>query len=498
MWFLILCAAAPAFAAPLGARRRAPPPVQPRGAPLAAPPQQAPTSPSSVPAIQLWNSSLAGLWWYGASLTSGAALATSFGDPYRAPYPWSVATFGPLNASAAGPAPAPAFTFPSVPGSVWGSRGGSPLAAFSGMSFTNEAAVVAAFLPGAPAPVFEETLPGVSGNFWQTGGNVAASANGSIIAYGYTGMARYDPLGPKRAQVLALDLSAAPARELLFDAFPNGTGLEGLRLSSDGATLVAWAAVDPAGAINSSLVRVYDVARGALVAQWVAPYVLAACLAPSGAALVLATCDSDNSIEAFTIDLASEGVVAQTLNSSYPSFAPSQPTFSYAAFCELTDAGQLWVAFPLWWGGAINQTAVAYYAALPRTPPPSPFLPPSALWLSSPISADRQDDLMASAGVVDPGSGESFFVFVGWGGEAAAAGGPAPPTLRVFRSSAPAAPAAEVATPSAGDASVSGSLESVDAALLPGGQLLVVAGGLNGHANDGSTGGNLFAWSLAV
>jgi hypothetical protein len=484
---------------PFGARVRAPPAHA--GPPaLARPwaPAPALARPLAAATTQLWNSSTTGSWYYGAALTAGAALVTSYGDPYHAPYAWSVATFGPLNTSAPGPAPRADFTFPSVPGSVWGSRGGAPLALFSGMSFTDEAAVVAAFSPGVPAPLFEETLPGVSGNWWQTGANVGASVNGSIVGYAFTGLARYDPLGPKRAQVLALDLAAVPARELLYDALPNGTGLEGLRLSADGSTLVAWAAIDPAGQINSSLVRVYDVRRGALVAQWVSPYVLAGCLSPSGASLVLATCDSENSIEAFRIDLAGGGSVAQTVNSTYPSFAPSQPTFTYAAFCEATDAGALWVAFPLWWGGAINQTAVAFYGALPSAPSPAPYLAPSALWLSPPISAALQDDLMASAAAIDPATGESFFVFVGWGGAPAAGGGPCPPTLRVFRSSAPGAPAAEVATPSAGDASVSGSLESVDAALLAGGQLLVVAGGLDGHANDGSTGGRLLAWSVAV
>ena len=289
-----------------------------------------------------------------------------------------------------------------------------------------------------------------------------------------------------------------PARELLYDAFANGTGLEGLRLSVDGSTLVVWAAIDPKGEINSSLVRVYDIGRGALVSQWVAPYVLSACLSPSGSLLVLATCDSDNSIEAFTIDLLGEGVVTRVLNSTYHPFTPSQPTFTYAAFCELTDAGQLWVAFPLWWGGSINQTAVAYYAALPRAPPPAPYLAPSSLWLSPPTADTLQDDLIASTSVVDPDTLESWFVFVSWGGAALADGGPAPPTLRVFRSSAPDAPAAEVATPSVTSLSVSGSLESVDATLFANGPLLVVAGGLNGHANEGSTGGRLFLWSVAT
>ncbi len=385
-----------------------------------------------------------------------------------------------------------------MPGSVWGSKGASPVALFSGMSFSDEAAVVAAFSPGAPAPVFEETLPGVSGNWWQTGSNVGASANGSIVAFAYTGLARYDPLGPKRGQVLALDLSVFPVKELLYDAFPNGTGVEGARLSSDGSTLVAWTAIDPKGQINSSLVRVYDVARGALVAQWVAPYVLAACLSPSGERLVLATCDSDNSIEAFTIDLTGEGFVTQTLNSTYPSFAPSAPTFTYAAFCEISDAGQLWVAFPLWWGGSINQTAVAYYDCVPGAGPPAPYLSPSSLWLSPPISAALQDDLIASTSVADPATGEFLFAFVGWGGAPLDSGGPCPPSLRVFRSSAPGAPTAEVATPSSADPSVSGSLESVDMAALGGGRFLVVAGGLNNHANEGSSGGELLLWTLQL
>jgi hypothetical protein len=57
--------------------------------------------------------------------------------------------------------------------------------------------------------------------------------------------------------------------------------------------------------------------------------------------------------------------IVQTANSSYPKFPG---TFTYAAACAVSNAGGLWVAWPLWWGGSINSSAVAFYSALPTTP----------------------------------------------------------------------------------------------------------------------------------
>ena len=283
---------------------------------------------------------------------------------------------------------------------------------------------------------------------------------------------------------------------LLADAFPNGTGLQALHLSDDGSTLVVVAAQDPAGSINSSEVRVYDVGPaaaaaggggGGVRADFVTGYALASCMAPDGRTLVLATCDSENAVEVWALGAAG---ATQLVNSTYP---PLPGTFTYIAVCAVTPARGLWVAAPLWWGGAINQTAVAYYE-LPAASAPG-FLAPQSLWLSPPIADSLQDDVVAGAYAA------GVFAITSWGGaalNASAPGAASPPTLRLFSDAAPAAPILTLATPSAGDATVSGSLGAVDMAFVNATTLLVLAEGLNGHANDGSSGGLLYLWQVDI
>jgi drug/metabolite transporter superfamily protein YnfA len=216
------------------------------------------------------------------------------------------------------------------------------------MSFTSEGAVYAAY-GGAEAqegPLWVQQVPGVSGNWWEVASPIQASRNGSIVAYALTALARYDPLGPKHAEVVVLDTGGFPQRVLLHDQLPNGTGVEDVHLSADGGTLV------------------------------------------------LITCDSENAIEVYSI---ASGLVTLVVNSSYPAGFPPSSTFTYAETCQVTASGGLFMAFPLWWGGSINQTAVAFWRSLPASPTLQPTLPPTSLWLSPGTSPALQDSIISSA-----------------------------------------------------------------------------------------------------
>lgn len=152
------------------------------------------------------------------------------------------------------------------------------------MSFTTDGAVYAAY-GGASSegPLWVESVPGVSGNWWETAAPIQASRNGSIVAYALTSMDHYDPLGPKHGEVVVLDTGSFPTRVLLRDTLANGTGVEDVHLSADGGTLVLISAWDPKGAINSSIVRVYDVPSATVLASFSTGWVDAACLSGDGA-----------------------------------------------------------------------------------------------------------------------------------------------------------------------------------------------------------------------
>lgn len=205
-------------------------------------------------------------------------------------------------------------------------------------------------------------------------------------------MDHYDPLGPKWAEVAVVDTSSFPVKPVLADKMENGTGLEDILLSEDGRTLVAIAAIDPKGRINSSEVRVYDVAGARYRGGVVTGYVYASCLSADGRWLVLATCDSENAIEVY--NLADGERIVQTINSSYPKLPG---TFTYAAQCAVSNAGSLWVAWPLWWGSSINSSAVAFYATLPSSPAPAgAYLAPTTMYQSPAISPTLQDTIAQS------------------------------------------------------------------------------------------------------
>ena len=444
---------------------------------------------NSAAATLLYNLSSPASWWTGVSiLADGASLLTSFGNWYTAPYPFFTA-LAPLATGVA------MVTTPSVPGNVFSSRGVLTATGFAGQDFFNYEGVFAK-LDGSGEAAWEDRAPGVEGSWWEVAAPIRVSSNGSIVAFARTAMDRYDPLGPKRAEVAVLDTSSYPPLTLLTDTFSNGTGVEDVLLSDDGATLVAVAAVDPAGAINSSEVRVYRVGAGGgstRVGTLVTGYVYASCLSADGRWLVLATCDSENAVEVYTV--SDDGVVSQTANSSYP---PLPGTFTFAAVCAVSNRGSAWVVWPLWGGGAINATAVAFYGSLPATPtPPGAYLVPSALWTSPPISPALQDDIAEGVYLEPAGAEPGVFAFTSWGGAPLAAGAPTPPTLRVFSDAAPGAPIAQLTTPSA-DGSCSGSLEGLDVARDARGGVVVVAAGLDNHANIGSSGGRLWSWRIDV
>ena len=415
-------------------------------------------------AAQVLNVSMPMTWYTGAALLSQGGFLLSGGDWYASPVVFSVFSYDSLASPAA-----PSHTFASVPGSVWPVLGQQSAALFSGMSFTTDGAVYAAYAGGsAEGPEWVESVPGVSGNWWEVSAPIQSSQNGSIVAYALTSMDHYDPLGPKHAEVLVMDTSAWPQRALLRDQLPNGTAVEDVHLSADASILVLISAWDPSGAINSSLVRVYSVVGASVLASFTTGWVDAACLSPDGRTLVLTTCDSENAIEVYSI---AGGLVTLLANSSYPPMAPTS-TFTYADTCQITASGALWVVFPLWWGGAINQTAVAYWASLPSSPTHQPVLPPSSLWLSPGISPSLQDSITASAAL------GPYFVYSSWGGRALKDGSPPPPTVHIFSQASPAAPLLEVSTPAALDPSLSGSIQSFDLA-MNGTDLLVLCEGLD-------------------
>ena len=350
-----------------------------------------PVTQGSVPYAQVLNISMETEHYFFTGASFGNVSAQTFllsgGDWQGLPYPFFVWSF---DASSGAPL-APTYAYPTVPGSLWPTRGLLPTALFSGMSFQNEAAVFGGFDAGSESPLWIETVPGVSGNWWETAAPMQSSLNGSIVAYALTSLDHYDPLAAKHAEVVVVDTTSFPARVLLRDVLANGTGMESLLLSDDGSTLVMISAWDPKGSINSSLVRVYNVVEGVVSSEITTGWVDAACMSGDGKVLVLTTCDSENAIEVYTVDA---GAVTLVSNSTYPQGFPPSSTFTYADTCKVTAGGGLFVVFPLWWGGSINQTAVAYWKTLPAAPTWEPYLPPTTLWLSNPISPQLQESVL--------------------------------------------------------------------------------------------------------
>ena len=515
-------------------RTEAPSPHRPRR-PLygsGAPPHTAhsgllPVTQGSAPYAQVLNISMETEHYFFTGASFGNVSAQTFllsgGDWYQGlPYPFFVWSF---DASSGAPL-APTYAYPTVPGSLWPTRGLLPTALFSGMSFQTEAAVFGGFDAGSESPLWIETVPGVSGNWWETAAPMQSSLNGSIVAYALTSLANYDPLAAKHAEVVVVDTSAFPARVLLRDVLANGTGMESLLLSDDGSTLVMISAWDPKGSINSSLVRVYNVVEGVVSSEITTGWVDAACMSGDGKALVLTTCDSENAIEVYTVDVGA-GLVTLVSNSSYPQGLPPSSTFTYADTCKVTAGGGLFVVFPLWWGGSINQTAVAYWKTLPTAPTWEPYLPPTTLWLSNPISPQLQESVICSlrhtpnslhhpsftpthkpqntfsrknySSIIASATLGSFFVYTSWGGKALSPStDPTPPTIHIFSEAQPSAPILEISTPGTEDASNSGSIQSFDLCTNGTQQLLILAEGIGNHANIGSDGGLAYLFAVDV
>ena len=468
----------------LGKRSASPPPRVPSSSGIMSPFIHG--EPLEQGAALLWNRTTDGIWTTGVSILSdNASLIMSYGNWYEAPYPFFTATAPLLTGIPTSPSP-------SVPGNVFASRGIAVASGFAGQDFFSYDGVFAKI--DGSGQSWEQRVASVEGTWWQVGNPIRVSANGTIVAYAQTWMDHYDPLAAKHAQVAVVDTSSFAPRVIMTDSFPNGTGLEDILFSDDGSTLVVIAANDPAGSINSSEVRVYSVAAGGAVQIYsvTTGYVFASCLSSNGKWLVLATCDSENAIEVYAIG---SGGAVQTANSSYPQFPGS---FTFAATCAVSDRGSAWVVWPLWWGGSINQTAVGFYASLPSTPTqPGAFLTPTSLWLSPPISDALQDDICEGVYIEASENASGVFAFTSWGGAPLAAGGAIPPTLRIFTDASPAAPLVSISTPSF-DGTSSGSLEGLDVMRHSSGDVIVVAAGMNDHANIGSSAGTLYAYRVAV
>ena len=252
------------------------------------------------------NQSMNQTWWTGVALLGGEARETmlvSVGNWYAPPYPFHV------QALAVGSG-TPLWESPTVPGAIFAGGGANELASFAGQNYVSptHSMTFANFAPDDATAKWSFTPEGTAGNWWQTSAPIQASANGSVVAYGLSWLDHYDPLGAKHAEVAVIDTEASPPRTVLSDKFHNGSGLEGVHLSADSSTLVVIVADVPAtGTINTSTVRIYDVAGGTTVGEITTGYVLASCLSADGETLVLATCDSENAIEVCILFIYTHG-----------------------------------------------------------------------------------------------------------------------------------------------------------------------------------------------
>lgn len=246
----------------------------------------------------VFNESMNQTWWTGVALLNSkdwpeAQILVSLGNWYSPPYPFHVQALS-LGSKT------PVWETPTVPGAMFPARGVNKMASFAGQNYVSptHSMTFASFAPDNAKPEWSLTPVGTAGTWWQTTAPIQSSANGSIVAYAVSWLDHYDPLGPKHAEVAVIDTAAFAPRTVLSDKFGNDTGLEGVHLSADSNIMVVIVAdVAATGSINQSTVRVYDVAGGTVKGEFTTGYVLASCMSPDGATLVLATCDSENAIE---------------------------------------------------------------------------------------------------------------------------------------------------------------------------------------------------------
>ena len=133
----------------------------------------------------------------------------------------------------------------------------------------------------------------------------------------------------------------------------------------------------------------------------------------------------------------------------------------------------------------VNASRVSPGASSRPTPGAAPLNEtPPLVCHADVVQDDPQTDAMTPDGTV--------YAFSSWGGAPANATSPQPPTMHVFNVSSGAV-LAEIPTP--------GSLEEFDMALdpTPGSRaVLVLATGLDMHANIGSNGGMAFLWRVEL
>ena len=405
--------------------------------------------------------------------------------------------------------------------------------AFSGIDFTTRAAYFATFSRRSAIPIWAARVAAVTDNTAQTGASIATDEDGHVVAVGVT----YAPTGAAPwVKIFAENTSSTPTVPLLDDDWRQlsvATKFEQLHLSRDGTVLVAIAAIIQSdGSINSSLVRVYQRIPGirlpghsssqsaassssfVRIGEIRTHYVFAACLSAAGEHFQLATTDSVDTLQVYHVNKQLQ-FIERIVCSPYPPTLPG--TFQYVAACRISSAADqqqqhpaaaatvafVMNTFALFWGDAMNQTAVARYA-IPSAPVPVGTLwNPSWLYLTVPTDASLQDTPRADA-LSDDGS---LYAYVSWGGAAAMTNGSIPPTLHLYRTAAALkklGPILQIATVATGS-QTSASLNSLDLAVIrppPASRaapyVLIVAVGIDGHENEGSNGGTAYAWNISA
>jgi hypothetical protein len=434
---------------------------------------------------QRWNVTTPGAWFSGVCLFNASSFGYSAGDWYAPPYPFRFAT-----APLAAPNQTTVTPLPSAPGSVWPCRGARNRVGFTGIDFGTLAPILSVFSADGNAAWQARPKIGTVRESWARGALSATSADGELAAFGIT---LVDPAAHiEQARVLVWDISTSPAKTLVNASFAQGTGIEAVLQSDSGEVVVAVAAVvGPSGTQTASEVRVFDVIAGtnsAFTVGWVS----ASCLSTDGRQLVLATADSYNSLLVYKVGRRSQYELL--LNTTYPKL-PGQST--YASSCATSNAGALWVTFPLFWGvSTLNQSAVAFWRTIPQDKPVvgRGNAAPTSLWLTDPVDPMLEDAPGSSVYL----EGHGLFAFTTWGGAVDKTTGRTPPTMHLFSERNPAAPLLQISTPGLGG-NCSGSLLQLDMALDATSSVLhVLAAGLNYHENVGSSGGVLYLWDIPV
>jgi hypothetical protein len=450
----------------------------------------------------------------------------SGGDWYQPPYSAWVAGSGSDRLSLAA-----GWNGTMVPGAIWPVGGADAPVAYSATDFNTGDCVHAVYELAAERATWSRREGGPSTHTQEQGPVTAVAASGRVVASACTHGDGKGISSLPSATLIVSDLSGGGGSTRLRERWVNSS-METVRLSDDGAVLIAFTSTVPInrsryGLTGPSIGRVWSIPPIAPDLD-VAPttprlistvayggHVQATCLSPSGIHLVVTTTFQTHRILFYRVH---RGVgLVELANSSYPSFDGANYTYTYAATCRVNDRGEAAVSFPLFRGPTtVTQTALAGFN-LPTTAVAGDCAP-AWTWISTAVDPSLQDipssDSMSRDG--------SFYAYASSGGLGSATRAP-PPTLRVFRIGKTAAgahaPIAEIVTPSpfrarTTNATLSASLVAVDIHLLGpteegpsecdpapargGGaeRLLVLGVGLDAHMNTGSEGGMRHLWCV--